>query len=158
MSATRTPPLADLYEADETAWLEAMARLAARGDAAGLDFPHLAEYLSDMAKRDKREVESRLAVLIAHLLKWQHQPEKRSGGWRATAAVQRQKLRRLLGSRTLRHHAHDALTEVYADGVEQAMIDTGLPAATFPPTCPYTLDEALEGIMLVEPTDRGTDD
>ena len=152
MTAHRPPPLADLYEADETAWLDAMAQLAARGDGAGLDYPHLAEYLSDMAKRDKREVESRLAILLAHLLKWQYQPDKRSRSWQATTAAQRQALRRLLDSRSLRNHAGDVMDAVYADGVEQAAIDTGLSATTFPPACPYTLDEVLVGTTFDEPS------
>ena len=78
-----TEPRAELYETDETAWLDAMAQCAQRGAHAELDFEHLAEFLSDMAKRDRREVESRLATLLAHWLKWQYQPEKRSRSWRA---------------------------------------------------------------------------
>jgi hypothetical protein len=34
-----TDSLADLYEADETAWLEAMAELIRDGRANGLDYP-----------------------------------------------------------------------------------------------------------------------
>ena len=152
MSATRTQPLADLYETDETAWLEAMARISARGDGADLDYPHLAEYLSDMAKRDRREVDSRLIVLLAHLLKWQYQPDKRSRGWRLTIAEQRQELTGLLTSRTLRNHAAVVLSSVYAYAVERAVIDTGLAASELPAACPYTLDEALHGLAVNEPT------
>ena len=71
--------LAALYEADETAWLEATADLVRRGLYDQLDTENLSEYLSDMAKRDRREVESRLIVLLAHVLKWVHQPDRRSG-------------------------------------------------------------------------------
>ena len=73
-----TEKLADLYEADETAWLDAMAESIRKGRLDDLDYAHLAEYLEDMAKRDRREVKSRLTVLAAHVLKWQHQPKKRS--------------------------------------------------------------------------------
>jgi hypothetical protein len=114
MSATPTPPanaLADLYEADETAWLEAMADLAARRRVGEMDFPHLSEYLADMAKRDRREVKSRLVALLVHLLKWDHQPDKRTGSWQATILEQRQELRDLLDSRTLRNHAEAILAD-----------------------------------------------
>jgi len=84
MSQQVVASLSDLYEADETAWLERMAELIEQGRCADLDYAHLREYLSDLAARDRREVKSRLAVLLAHLLKWQHQPEQRTGGWRAT--------------------------------------------------------------------------
>jgi hypothetical protein len=43
MTSTQVEPLTELYEADETAWLEAMAQLAARRAAAELDYEHLAE-------------------------------------------------------------------------------------------------------------------
>jgi len=139
MIATPVQRLADLYQTDETAWLEAMAGLAAQRRGSELDYEHLAEFLTDMAKRDRREVESRLAVLIAHLLKWQFQPEKRSRSWRLTVEQQRQELRRLLTSGTLRNHAEAMLAEVYADGLKQAVIETGLPESAFPAECPYSL-------------------
>ena len=59
-----TEPLSSLYEADETAWLEAMADLVRRRRYEDLDFENLGEYLADMARRDRREVESRLTVLL----------------------------------------------------------------------------------------------
>ena len=98
-----------LYERDETAWLEAMAELARDGRAEDLDLGHLAEYLFDMARRDRREVESRLAVLLSHLLKWTDQPDHRSRGWRATVIEQRQELNRLAGRGVLRNHAQEVL-------------------------------------------------
>src|SRR5947207_3029560 len=121
-----------LFEADETAWLEAMAELVRHGRLKELDYPHLAEYLADMARRDRREVESRLAVLIAHLLKWQHQPKKRSASWRVTIEGQRQELVRLFRSAALRNHAADVLADVYSDGVRLAAAETELPGSTFP--------------------------
>src|SRR5438105_12801289 len=96
MATAEVLNLSLLYERDETAWLEAMSALAASGQYVELDFPHLSEYLADMAKRDRREVISRLVVLLCHLLKWEHQPERRSGSWRGTIRAQRRELRQLL--------------------------------------------------------------
>ena len=48
--------LPDLYEQDETAWLDIMSKLVAQGRFEELDCGHLSEYLADMAKRDRREV------------------------------------------------------------------------------------------------------
>jgi hypothetical protein len=132
-----------LYEQDETAWLDAMAELARDGRADDLDLPHLAEYLSDMARRDRREVESRLVVLMAHLLKWEHQPEGRSRSWRLTVIEQRQELARLAGRGVLRVHAESVLAAAYAEAVERAAAETGLPADRFPASCPYMLEEVL---------------
>ncbi len=143
MATAQLELLTTLYEHDETAWLEAMARVARQGDLEQLDHQNLAEFLTDMARRDRREVESRLASLIAHLLKWHHQPDKRSRGWLVTAEQQRQELLRLLTSKTLRNHAEAKLSDIYADGVRLAMVETGLPETTFPQECPFTLDELL---------------
>ena len=77
-------PLSLVFEQDETAWLEIMSNLAAEGRYAEIDYPNLSEYLADMAKRDRREVSSRLVTLLTHLLKWEHQPDRRSGSWQGT--------------------------------------------------------------------------
>jgi hypothetical protein len=103
--------LSELYTEDETAWLDAMVELLISGDRASLDYASLREYLSDMAKRDRREVECRLVVLLAHLLKWNHQAERRSQSWRGTIVAQRQELRRLAGRGVLRNHAEAVLAE-----------------------------------------------
>lgn len=143
MAVRTVNTLPALYERDETAWLEVMAELARGGRARDLDLPHLAEYLSDMARRDRREVESRLVVLLAHVLKWAHQPDQRSRSWRATVIEQRQELNRLAGRGVLRTHAEEVLAGVYPEAVERAAAETGLSADRFPTECPYTLDQWL---------------
>jgi hypothetical protein len=96
-----------------------------------------------MARRDRREVESRLTTLLAHILKWLHQPENRSRSWRGIIVEQRQELSRLASSGVLRNHAEAVLAAVYADAVERAAAETGLPAGSFPGECPYTLAQVL---------------
>lgn len=135
--------LAELYESDETAWLDTMADLVRRGAYRELDYAHLEEYLSDMARRDRREVESRLIVLLAHILKWLHQPDRRSRSWQGTIIEQRQELDLLASRGVLRNHAEAVLPEMYAKAVERAMAETGLPAQTFPADCPYSLEQLL---------------
>ena len=135
--------LSQLYEADETAWLEAMADLVRQGRWDDLDYPHLGEYLSDMARRDRREVESRLATLLTHVLKWVHQPEHRSRSWRGTIIEQRQELASLATRGVLRHHAEAVLADAYAKAVERAAAETGLAVTVFPAECPYTLEQLL---------------
>ena len=79
-----------------------------------------------MAKRDRREVESRLVVLLAHLLKWTYQPDRRSRSWRATVVEHRQELVGLAGRGVLRNHAETVLAEVYARAVERPPRKPGL--------------------------------
>jgi Domain of unknown function DUF29 len=140
-----------LYEQDETAWLEAMSELIRAGKLDEVDYPNLAEYLADMARRDRREVISRLTVLIAHLLKWQYQPAKRSASWQGTVEMQRQELAELLESGVLRNHAHEILGKSYANAVRQATAETQLPTSTFPVDCPYSLDAVLSQPLNSDP-------
>ena len=137
------PALSSLYLEDETAWLDAMAELAREGRTEEMDLANLAEFLTDMAGRDRREVESRLVVLLMHLLKWDHQPDRRSRSWRSTVVEQRQELKRHAGRGVLRRHASEVLPAVYPEAVERASAETGLPTDQFPAACPYSFDQLL---------------
>ena len=139
-----------LYEQDETAWLETTAELIRTGRLEEVDYPNLAEYLTDMARRDRREVESRLIVLMLHILKWTHQAEQRSASWRGTIIAQRQELEGLVSGGVLRRHAETVLEAVYRKAVERAVAETGLPTATFPASCPFSLDQWLSAELLAE--------
>lgn len=149
MATAEALALTLLYEQDETAWLEAMAALAAEGRLAEMDFRHLSEYLADMARRDRREVFSRLVVLLCHLLKWELQPERRSGSWRGTIREQRRELRQLLESGALRKHAEAVLADAYAEARRQAADETELSLGLFPAENAWGLDD-----LLAEPDAR----
>ncbi len=141
MTLNTVESLSTLYLEDETAWLDQMARLIAERRLEELDYDNLREFLIDMARRDRREVLSRLTVLIAHRLKWEHQPEKRSSSWLATIAEQRRELAELLESGPLRNHAQERLPKAYRNAIEQAAIETGLPESAFPIESQRSLEE-----------------
>lgn len=133
----------DLFLEDETAWLEWMAERIQAGAHEELDYRHLQEYLLDMAKRDRREVESRLVVLMMHVLKWVAQPQGRCGSWRSTILEQQFELGRLAGQGVLRNHAESTLPELYLVAVKRAVAETGLAPEVFPPECEYAFDDLL---------------
>ena len=135
MTTTATLPLSVLYERDETAWLEIMSNLAAEGRYAEMDHPNSSEYLAGMAQRDRREVSSRLVVLLTHLLKWEHQPDHLSGSWHGSILEQRRELRELLDSAALYDHALSGLADAYADARKQAAAEMTLPRGAFPAEC-----------------------
>jgi Domain of unknown function DUF29 len=72
-----SPQNAPGYEEDFVAWLEDQARRARRGDTEGLDLDNIAEELEGMARSDRREIRSRLTVLLVHLLKCSVPPKAR---------------------------------------------------------------------------------
>jgi hypothetical protein len=135
--------LSRLYQEDEIAWLELMADLIKQRRVAEIDYKNLSEYLSDMARREKREVLSRLTALIAHRLKWRFQPRKRSRSWAATIIEQQGVLQFDLETKSLWNHAQENLAKVYAKAVRWAARETGLDNSKFPDECPYTLDDLL---------------
>ncbi len=143
MPTLQSESLTALYEQDETAWLEIMAELVAQKKYAVLDHRHLSEYLSDMAKRDRREVFSRLVVLLSHLLKWQFQAEGQSASWRGTIREQRLQLQLLLESATLKKHAESVLADAYANARKQAADETGMKLSRFPKECAWDIDGLL---------------
>jgi hypothetical protein len=135
--------LARLYEADETGWLEQMSKLINERRYEELDYQHLGEYLLDKAKRDRREVLHRLTTLLTHLLKWEHQPRKRSRSWEITIRRERRELQDLLDSRTLEDYALEILPKAYTRAAKDAATETGLVQERFPQECPYTLADLL---------------
>jgi len=137
--------MAELYDSDFFEWTQRSAELIRQGRLSEADLEHIAEEIEDMGKRDRREVRSRLIVLIEHLLKWQLQPERRSPSWRDTIVEQRIQLRLVYeDSPSLRGLAEDELTQIYARAVRKAVSETGVAPDKFPSRCPYTEDQILE--------------
>jgi hypothetical protein len=137
------------YEQDFYAWTVEQARLLRAGELSVIDAVNLAEEIESMGRRDRRELENRLTVLLMHLLKWQMQPDQRSRSWSATMREQRRQIEKLLReSPSLRPFVANALTRAYGDAREDAADETGLPESAFSAECPFTLDEVLSRSFL----------
>jgi hypothetical protein len=135
---------ANLYDKDLYAWAMTTARMVREGRLDELDREHLAEELESMGKSELRALERRLAVLLAHLLKWQFQPEKRSKSWQRTLIEQRKRIARLLrDSPSLRPKLDETLSDAYDSALRLAAEDTGLDESDFPAACPYPVQMAL---------------
>lgn len=141
------------YEQDFNAWIHHQVQLLKSGRLQQLDVKHLIIELEEMGKSDVRALESRLLILIAHLLKWQYQRATlttqwqgfEGKSWRNTIIEQRAQLRHLLKKvPSLKREFSNAINEVYAEAVTIAAQETQLPNATFPPTCPYSMEQLLD--------------
>jgi len=123
-----------LYESDFFEWTRRTAERLRQRRFDEADIEHVAEEIEDMGKRDLRELNSRIEVLLAHLLKWTLQPRKRSSSWRATIIAQRREIAAMLkDSASLRVRLVAAGKSNYAGAIERAAAETGLPLKTFPP-------------------------
>lgn len=144
MNVIAKPAAPPLSETDEHAWLLAQAAALREGRLHDLDRDSLAEYLEAMGRRDIRELESRLTVLLAHLLKIAFQPERHSRSWLLTVLEQQRELRNFLrDSPSLASRREVFLAEVYPGAVREAASETGLPRTAFPRVPPWTVDAAL---------------
>ena len=69
----------DNYQRDFYAWAKEQAALLRAGKVAEADLAHIAEEIDSMGRTEKRELVSRLTVLLLHLLKWRFQRTYRAG-------------------------------------------------------------------------------
>ncbi len=133
------------YEADYARWCAEQGALLREGRLDALDRDNLAEEIESLGRSQEDEIESRLGVLIAHLLKWKFQPAGRSNSWTATIMEQRARIaRRLRKNPSLKGHPAKVLDEEYDIGRLSAWGETGLPEATFPASCPFTIEQILD--------------
>jgi hypothetical protein len=135
-----------LYDSDFYAWSREQADLLRAGKLAQADIEHIAEEIDSMGRTEKRELVSRLTVLLMHLLKWRFQAEKRGASWEATIEVQRNRLiDHLDDNPSLKPLLPQALAKAYRDARLEAAAETGLAIATFPEACPWSTEQALDG-------------
>jgi hypothetical protein len=135
-----------LYDEDLLAWAKRQAAHLRAGQLDRLDVEHLIEELEAMAGKLRRELKNHLRILLAHLLKWQAQPKRRSRSWAATIAEQRDQIEALLEENpSLRRSLDDIAWSVYPRAVRLAAIETGLPHDAFPPEPPYDAKDILGG-------------
>lgn len=117
-----------LYERDFYAWTKAQADALRRRSANELDWENLEEEIESMGKREFRQLERRLTILIAHILKWRMQPELRSRSWVATIRVQQTDIRSLIDDNpSLKSRMADALKKAQDEACELASIEMGRP-------------------------------
>jgi len=151
LSAAQPNAMSTAYNRDIVAWAEEQAALLRAGRLAELDVEHVAEEIEDVGKSERRELASRLSVLLAHLLKWRYQPGRRGSSWQRTIKEQRRAIAaHLQETPSLRAALADAnwLEGAWADAVAKAADETGLDV--FPEDCPWTVEQVLSADYLPE--------
>jgi len=126
------PQASRLYDQDFYAWANEQAGLLRAGNLSAADIEHIAEEIESMGKTEKRELVSRLTVLLLHLLKWEFQPSLRGNSWRLTIEEQRYRLADHMGD------------NAYRLALVEAERETGLARPTFPAACPWTFEQITD--------------
>jgi hypothetical protein len=139
----------ELYELDFFEWTQRNAELLSQGCFDSADIPHIAEELADLGRRDRRETEGFLRRLMAHLLKWQMQPAKRTTSWRSSIDDSRVQLEDIFKqSPSLRRHASISIADLYPRARRTASIETKLPLKAFPAESPYSFEQLMDDDFL----------
>ena len=142
----------NLYEQDFYAWANQQAALLRAGRLSAADIEHIAEEIESMGKTEKRELVSRLTVLLVHLLKWRHQPDRIGASWRATIRIQRRDLAaHLEDNPSLKAVLPEAVARAFGNAVIAAGAETGLSEAAFPPVCPWSFERMMDETFWPEP-------
>ncbi len=130
------------YEQDFYSWTQEQAALLRAGRLTDLDVENLIEEIETMGRSEKRELESRLTVLLLHLLKWKYQPERRGKSWNLTIKGQRiEYINVLTDNPGLKSQLETIFKGAYKLALVKASSETGIDEDIFPVTCPWTLAE-----------------
>lgn len=133
-----------LYDHDFYAWANEQAGLLRSGKLSEADIAHIAEEIETMGKTEKRELVSRLKVLMMHLLKWQFQPNGRGNSWRLTIEEQRREvIDHLADNPSLKARLPETMQSAYAGAILAAARETNLARETFPPTCLWSFEQMV---------------
>ena len=145
--------MGNLYERDFYRWaIEQAARMREKRrelEELGIDWTNVAEELDTLGRSEKRELRSRLGVLLLHLLKWLHQPTHQSTSWKLTIEEQRDSVAEVLADNpSLKPTLDQTLKDAYKDTRRKVISASGLGQATFPPDCPWTSLQVLDSNFL----------
>ncbi|QYX31332.1 DUF29 domain-containing protein [Sphaerospermopsis torques-reginae] len=141
-----------LYEQDFYLWIQTTVKLLSEGKLEELDIENLIEEIDSMGRREKKELKTRLIVLIEHLLKlqyWTKEKDSNARGWRNTVVEQRRQIAySLADSPSLKSILNDVFLECYQDARNDTLRKYQLPSELFPEDSPFSLLEVLDADFL----------
>lgn len=139
------------YEQDFYSWTQEQANMLRSGQFNCLDIPNLIEEIETMGRSEKRELESRLTILLLHLLKWKYQESRRGRSWELSIIEQRLKFEETLEENPgLKPKINEILTKAYQFAVIQASRETKISRNIFPETCPWDVNDITDNTFYPE--------
>ena len=133
------------YEKDFYSWTQEQAELLKNGRFLELDIDNLIEEVESMGRSEKRELESRLTILLLHLLKWKYQEVRRGRSRQLSIDEQRIQFEETLDENPgLKSQLDEIVKKAYRLAVIQASRETKISKAVFPECCPWTLAQFIE--------------
>lgn len=138
------PPSAAPYERDIYAWALRQGALLRAGRLQEIDAGNIAEEIESLARSEFDKLASAYRVILTHMLKWDHQPGRRSRSWATSIAVQRLNVEDILSdSPGMKSRVDEALLRAYRQARLHAAGQTRLRVGTFPNERPYAMGEIM---------------
>jgi len=133
------------YQQDFYQWTQEQAGHLKAGRLSGLDIENLIEEIEAMGRSEKRALDSRLTVLLMHLLKWKYQPIYRGRSWELTIKGQRLKVQSLIKDNpSLKPQLSTLIGSAYESARIDASQETGIDETQFPETCPWPFEQIID--------------
>jgi len=142
-TAPDKPAAAD-YETDFYSWSLEQARSVREGQWAQIDRENVAEEIESLGREQFNKLESAFRVLLMHMLKWDHQPKRRSRSWIISIKEQRLVVNHILADNPgLRPRIPEAIERAYQRAILAAAKETKLDEAVFPEALVYSFDDIM---------------
>ena len=144
-------PMPAGYDVDFYAWANEQGALLRSSNFSAADIENIAEEIESLGRSEKRELVSRLEILLIHLLKWQFQPKKRTKSWHSTIDEQRRRIvEHLKDNPSLKAKLRVAVETAYIFALIGAERQTRLSPKNFPTLCPYNVLQIMDHQFLPE--------
>ena len=154
MTAVKTRPASagTAYADDFYTWTREQSERLRSGDLSGLDRENLAEEIESLGKSQFASLVSALRVVLLHMLKFDHQLNKRTRSSAISIATHRvHVIDELDESPGLKTRLVEAVAKAYRVARLEAVSETGLPLKLFPETCPYTYQDIMDRPFTIDP-------
>lgn len=139
------------YEKDFYGWAMENASLLKQGRFNEVDVENIVEEMESMGRSEKSQLTNRLAILIAHLLKWQFQPDFRGRSWHGTIKEQRKRAKILLKENpSLKNKLAEVFLDAYELSVDIVEKETSIDLKLLPSECPYSFEDCLDDNFFPE--------
>ncbi|PSF31441.1 DUF29 domain-containing protein [Aphanothece hegewaldii CCALA 016] len=148
----RLPTSQTLYQQDFYLWINTTIEQIRSQHLESVDWEHLLEELEDLGNAPKHKLESRLLVLLEHLLKlayWSAEREYNARRWKGTIIEQRKQLKKLLKNNpSLKPYLTEVFEETYQDARDIVIVKTELASNVLPIQPAFTLEQVLDESWL----------
>ena len=146
-AAGRTRYADDLYT-----WVQEQVALLRAGRVDALDLDNIAEELSDAGLGKYYRLQSAVEIVLLDMLKWDHQPERRSRSWALSIAEHRERVQiQMRKSPGLKSSLDEAQRDAFRLARIGAARQMKLSPKTLPAECPYTGDDILNRPFDLDP-------